>query len=83
MFIIWPNKKVALKTSLEATQSTWLVLIAILFTNRDEKFRRKKVEQVCSIALDSFSDSRVQITLSLVLSVFLFLLLPKFLNFDF
>ena len=46
MFILWPNKKVALKTSLEATQSTWLALIAILFTNRDEKFRRKKVELV-------------------------------------
>ena len=51
MFIIWPNKKEALKTLLEASLSSRLVLSAILFTNGDEKFGQKKVElahwQVC------------------------------------
>ena len=88
MFIIWPNKKTALKTSLEAAQRTQLVLSVERWQNFDKK-RSSSLAGMFSVARDSFSDSgrtflpRVQIALSLLLSVFWSLLLQKFLNFDF
>ena len=86
MFIIWSNKKIALKTSLEAAQRTQLVLSVERW-----KIWQKKVELIgryvfsCSRLFQWLRTflPRVQIALSLVLSFFLFLLLQKFLNFDF
>ena len=75
---LWLKKTVALKTLLEAAESTRLVLSVILFTNGDERFGQQKVQFIgryvfnCSRLLKWLTKflPRVQVALSLVLSVF-------------